>query len=235
MRREPDTRAPGIENHKLALEEDIAQNLNRLPLATLQAAITHPAAQALVIEQLARDGRHVAFGPELHFQVRQGGAAGEDVAGVVLFGAGDFGVVGFEEDVVDEKERGAGVGDGGIGLGVGDGGVGADGEGFGGELPVALGRVDAGHFHFADELGGVDGAELVGAYGLVSEVGGEEGGFQGGGDVAEEGVLLCGRDGVALHEAEAHQAVRVGVLHERLGDLIRELDGLLGNGGAADE
>ena len=66
------------------------------------------------------------------------------------------------------------------------------------------------------------------------EVRGEEWGFQCRGDVAEEGVLLLWDDGVAAHEAEAEQAVRVAVLHEGGGDGCGELDGLFGHGGRAD-
>ena len=63
------------------------------------------------------------------------------------------------------------------------------------------------------------------------EVGGEERGFQGRVDVAEESVLLLRGDGVADHEAEPHQAVRVAVLHEGVRYGCGELDGLAGNRG----
>ena len=234
MGRKANAGPPSIKNHKLALEQYIPQNLDRLPLTALQPAVAHPPAQTLVVDELAGDRRHVPLGPKLHFQVRQGGVAGEGEARVGAFRASDFGVVGLQHGVVDEEERGAGVGDGGRGVGVRDRGVGADGEGRGGELPVALGVVDAGELHGADELAEVDGAKLVAARGGVFEVCGEEGGFQRGGDVAEEGVLFLGRDGVAAHEAEAHQAVRVLVLDEGVGHGGCQLDGLFGDCGGAD-
>ena len=94
--------------------------------------------------------------------------------------------------------------------------------------------IDGGELHLADELGPVHGAELVAAGGVVFQVGGEEGRFEGGRDVAEEGVLLFGRDGVGAHEAEAHQAVGVDVVDEGLRDRGGKLDGLGWDDGAAD-
>ena len=96
MRRKPNTRPPLIKNHKLALKQNIPQDLNRLPLTTLQSTITHPAAQSLIINQLARDRGHVPFGTQLHLQVWELRVAGEDVAGVCVFRAGNFGVVRLE-------------------------------------------------------------------------------------------------------------------------------------------
>ena len=101
-------------------------------------------------------------------------------------------------------------------------------------MPEAVGGVDSGPFHSAVEFRGVDGAEFVGTDGVVAEVGGEDGHGEGGDRVVEEGLLLRGLHGVEFGEGETDEAVGLCVLDEGGGYGSRELDGLGGDGCAAD-
>lgn len=106
-------------------------------------------------------------------------------------------------------------------------GAGADLELVGGELPETLGGVDVGPGEGAVELGRVDVAELVGADGVLAEIGCEDRHGEAGHGVVEEGLLLSGLDGVEFGVSETDESVGVGVCHEGLRDCGCHLDGLV--------
>lgn len=168
-------------------------------------------------------------------KVRQGAGAREGVTPDVrvVLGALDLAVVGLRDGVVDEHERGAGVGDGGARARV-PLLLAVDAEAVRRELPEALGGVDGDVGERAGVLGTVDVAELVGSGGGVLQVGGEDGLGQGGHDVVEEGLLLGRLDGVELAESQAEKAVAVHVLHERRAERRGELDRLSGHRRSSD-
>lgn len=125
-------------------------------------------------------------------EVGQGGVTGEGVSAgrAVVLRALDRRVVCLGDVVVDDHERGAGVGDGGVADAVGLG-LAVDGEGVGGELPEAGALVDGdGGERAALDVGGVDGAELVGAVAAHVQVDAEDGFREAGLDIVEEGLGL---------------------------------------------
>ena len=83
-------------------------------------------------------------------------------------------------------------------------------------------------------LGRVDEAEVVAPHRALLQIGREERRGQAGARVGEESLLLGRLDGVDGVEGEAEQAVVVDVLLELGGDGLGELDGLAGDGRAAD-
>lgn len=173
-------------------------------------------------------------------------------------GAVDLVVVGVDDGSGQVDQGRAGVGDTNDAV-VGE--VITDAVAGGGELPVAgqLGHVDVGQVVLE---GGVDEAEVVGAGGLVVQVGGEDGlveGVQGVGPAMgvskretilsgrpglyatstawkniPEGRLGLGRDGVQAVEAETQEAVHLRLGSEGAGDGLGGLDGLRGHGDTTD-
>jgi hypothetical protein len=101
-------------------------------------------------------------------------------------------IVGVDGSVGHEDQSGSGVGNTGEAAGGVDGG--SDFVGGGCEFPEAVGGGDGSVGDSAGVFRGVSVAEVVGAIGLVGEVGSEEGGVEGGFGVVEEGGLLAGRD-----------------------------------------
>ena len=166
------------------------------------------------------------------------GVAGEGkpALGFVIDGPRDVTVVFLDDRAVHQEEGGARVGDGGGGevVGVLGRGVVSDGEEFGFELPEARVGVAIGEVEISFILIGVDVSEFVCPSGVVPEVCGKEGHFQGREDTIEERLLFFGFDGVDFGGTEAEQTVGLGVLEEGTGDLGGELDGLLFDDGAAD-
>lgn len=144
--------------------------------------------------------------------------------------AGDLGVVVSEDGSGQVDQGGAGVSNGSD-AGVGE--VGADTVSGGGELPVAgqLGDVNVGQVAL---VGGVDEAKVVGAGGVVVQVGAEDGLVEGVEGVGPEGGLGLGGDGVEAVEAETEETVDGRLGGEGAGDSLGGLDGLGGDGDATD-
>ena len=221
-----------IEDDELALEPDIAEDVEADPGIRLHAAEALPVGRGRgVVDVAARDGARI--GADGEAEVGQGGGAGEDVAavGLAVGGALDLLVVGGDDRVVDEEEGGACVSDGLDGGG--DGFSRADGVAGGGVAPEALGVVDGDVGDGAGVFGVVDVAEVVVTGGALLEVGGEKWSVEEGFGVGEEGLLLIGGDGVDGGKAEAEEAV-VAALDELRGDGLRGFDSLGGDGCAAD-
>lgn len=107
-------------------------------------------------------------------------------------------------------------------------------ERLGRELPESLAGIHSSVSQLALELGVIDGAEFVGAGGVVGQVGSEDGLVEVGHDVIEEGLLLLWLDGVDLAKGKTHESISVGVLDERLGNSGGHLNGLLGDSSATN-
>lgn len=101
-------------------------------------------------------------------------------------------------------------------------------------MPEAGGGVDGDGGELALELGRVDVAEFIGASCAVLEVRGEDGAAEERADVGEEGVLLCGADGVQGRKGETYEAVGRGIGGEGAGDLSRKADSLGRHGRTAN-
>jgi len=173
---------------------------------------------------------------DIDLQIRQRRTARERDAADrgIVHRALHLAVVAIDDALVREHERGARVGDGLAAGHAGARGAAADREGLRRELPEAAGGVDGGPGERARELGRVDGAELVGAGGVVAEVGREDGLGQRREGVVEEGLLLHRLDRVELAEGEPNEARRLSVGDEARGHVRGELDGLPCHGGPAD-
>lgn len=215
-----------VEDDESGLEGDVAVD------GEADAAVGLEAAEAAgaglvgggVVDVLAGDGDGGITGAE--GEVGEVGVAGEDVAalGLVDLGAVDLLVVGVDDGVGEEGEGGAGVGN------AADGGA----VHVGGEAPESLAVVDIDVGDVAGVLGVVDDAEVVGAGGVVLEIGRPGGDVKVVGDVVEEGLLAVRGDGVQGAESETEEAVVVGVLGELVRDLGGGLDGLAVEADAAD-
>lgn len=142
-------------------------------------------------------------------------------------------VVGIDDSSVGQHERGSGISDS-LATSNGHGSTSTDLELVGGELPETVGSVDSGPGQGSVELGRVDVAELVGADGSLTKIGGEDGLCERGQGVVEEGLLLGGLDSVELREGEADESVGVLVLHEGSRDSGGKLDGLAGDSCASN-
>ena len=88
--------------------------------------------------------------------------------------------------------------------------------------------------HGSIEFRGVDCAEFVGSHGGRAEIGGEDGLWEGGYGVVEEGFLLGGFDGIEFGEGEADESVGLRVSDEGAGDGGGEFDSLVGDGCTAN-
>ena len=231
LRRKPQPRPARrvFENHKLRLEEHIPED--GLPDAgiTLQAAEAARAVHGRIVQITARHDGRIPF--NLEREIGQGGAAREDVTavGLAVGGTLDLSVIGGDDVVGEEQERGARVGDGGDGFR--HGGRGADLVAAAGEAPEPLRVVDGGVGDVARVLAVVDVAEVVTTRGALLQVGGEERAVEATLGVGEEGLLLIRLDGVDGAEGEPEEAVAL-VLRELRADGFGELDGLARDGGA---
>lgn len=242
-----------VEDDKGRLEGDVTEDGEADVAVGLDAAVAGGAGDGGVVDVGAGDDD--AGAADAEGEAGQGGAAGEDVAGlaVAVRRAADLGVVGVDDAVGEEEQRGARVGDAVDGARLE--GARADGVAGRGPLPPAVGGRDGGVGDAAGVGGAVDVAEVVLARclgGLVSgwgviwggcgvlltsvvlEVSSEQRGGQRALGVVEEGLLLVGRDGVQAAEGQAEQAVVVRVLGELGGDNLGRLNGLLGDGQAAN-
>lgn len=121
--------------------------------------------------------------------------AGEEVEAATRAGSRDLGVVRLHDVSWEVEEGGSCVGDGGA-YAAAYGGAGSDAPAGGGEGPEIHGCVDGAVCDGAGDAGGVDEAEVVGSWGAVSQVCGEEFLAEGGFYVVEEGELLGWADGV---------------------------------------
>ena len=235
LRRKPQTRAArSIENHKLALEEDISEDVEADALARLNASKAgRPAVvNRRIVDVRAWDGGLVSA--DLKADVRQGGAAGIGVAalGLVKFGTADGFVVGGYDGVIDEQKCGARVGDSVDAVAV-DGAVAYCVAG-GGKGPKALGAVDGDVDNVAGVRTVIDDAKAVGAGLTLLEVDGEKWGREAGFNIIKKGELLVGLDGIDGGEGQAKEAVVTGVLLELSTDFFGEFDGLASEGRGAD-
>lgn len=180
-----------VEGNELRLEHGVAVDLETGALVTLDA--TEAGGVCLIDggegDLVTGDLGHVGV-TDGNSHIGKLSAARVDVATdlSVELGALDLGVVGVGDVLVDEEERSSGVGNGLRGAGVlGD--LAVDGELGRRELPEARGGVDGDPGHVADELGGVDLAELVDTGAIGVEIGSEDGHVQAAHHVVEEGLL----------------------------------------------
>ena len=232
-----------LENDKLGLEEDITVNRKGEALGTLQAAVAPLGAGKVVgigrrvLDQVT--GETSLVRADVQDQIGQLGVAREDVAAVVVVGAGlgDLGVVSVDDGLREHEQGGTGVGDGGVGHGLEDAGFvvgleagdvgGGQGEAADFELPETAGGVDFYKRNRADELGGVDEAEVVVARLGLIEIGRKQRHGEVVDGIAEEGLLLARVDLVDGVEGETDEAGGGGVVGEGVGDIGGRLDGLL--------
>lgn len=191
-------------NNVLALEEDVAEDVEanaRVALDTAEAAVS---ASRSVVDVLSRDGLLNATDSDGEGGER--GAAGEGVAslGVVELGTADLGVVGADNGVINEDEGGASVedtADRAPGVAV------ADAVSRGGEGPEALAVVGIDIGDRAGVLGAVDEAKVVGASGVVLESHGEKGAGKLVVHSVEEGSLCLGLNGVDGAKGKTEESI----------------------------
>ena len=150
----------------------------------------------------------------------------------VVGGTLDLLVVGGDGSRVDEHEGGASVSN--ASKAASRWGAGADGVGRGGEAPESLRAVDIGVCDAAVIAGGNDGAEVVGACGVVFEAGGHEGFGETLGDgVGEEGLGGGGLDSVDVVEGKTDETIACTGCEGR-GSSSGSLDSLAGDRDAAN-
>ena len=206
----------------------------------MDPAITHPIARIRKRQILLLDRKLLPSHIKRHRrQLVRRRVRREDVTLLVsIILAARNGVVdGLARSIIDEREGGPGIRDGGVaasidGLAVNDGG-GA------GEHPEALGVVDGGVVGFlategllVDEAKGVERGAFVGIFGVVdgAEVGGEEflvfGDVLLGDHVLDGGRYRFGGDGIDGAEGEAEKSV-TGSLFELSRESLGKFDGLI--------
>jgi len=166
------------------------------------------------VDIVTPDSCHI-YSSNIDSQIRQLRITGESHASdsLVVDCASNLAVVSVDDGGVGKHEGSSGISDGLASSDV-HRSPGPDLELGGRELPEAVGGVDGRPSEGAAELGGVDGAEGVGAYGGLAEIGGEDGHGEGGLGVVEEGLLLRGLDGVELRVGEANKSIGLRVLDE---------------------
>ena len=185
-----------VEDNVLALEEDIAKNVNADPgtgLETTEAGGASGVGGGVIEVAAGDDG---AVGADAESQTGESGGAGEYVAavGVGILRAGHLAVVGRHDSSRGVDEGGASIGDGVDGRGSES--ARSDGIAGAGEFPEAL---SGGDWNVGDRtgvLGRVDETEIVSAYGTLFQVDTQHWGGKGGLDVVEEGLLRRRADGV---------------------------------------
>ena len=229
---EPGRAGALVEDDVLRLEEDITVDGEadlRVALDASKALLTGRVHRS-VVDVAARNDGIVAADSE--GEVGEGGAAVEDIASLlgIVGGAGDLLVVGVDDRVIDEHERGARIGDTGAGR---HGSARADGGAVGREGPEALAVVHCRVRYVGVGVGAVQRSKVVAAGLAGLEVGGEGGGKSLGDGVVEEGLLLGGSDGVDTAEGKAEESVG-GARGECRGDGGGRLDRLLSDGRATD-
>ena len=187
------------------------------------------------VHQTPRNRRHVRPS-DLQAQIVERRRAGKHDAALfgVLMRAPYGGVVPIHHAIIHDEQRRPRVRNGQIILRVG--------------LQRRLADLEVGHLHApetyavvdrhagqaAGKLRLVDGAESVGSRRVVLEVGHEHGHRERRRDVVEKGLDGRGRDGVELRKGQTDQAVVARVLDELLAHGRGQLDGLRGDGGAAN-
>ena len=148
-----------------------------------------------------------------------------------------LGVICLGNLLIDEKERCTGVGNGIRALGVLEELV-TDSELGGIELPETGLGLDGNPGHLALELGSIDLAKLVHTCAIGVEVGGEDRHVEVAHNIVEEGLRrsLLGAivDSVEVRESKTNKTIGVGVLNERLRNLVGQLNGLALNLDASD-
>ena len=223
-----------VVDHVLALEEDVAEDVQAEVVVGLDAAEAGAAAgrDGRVVDVLA--GHGLGDAADGDGEVGEGGRAREDVAALALveLGAADLGVVGPGDGSVDVDQGGASVSDA-LDAGA-DGGAGTDRVACGAEAPETIAVVDGGVGDGTGVLGAIDEAEVIGTGGVVLEVDREELLGERALDGVEEGGLLLGRDGVDAAEGKTEKTVGVLVLGELRRDGRSGLDSLRGGSHASN-
>lgn len=223
-----------IEHHKLALKEDVTEDIEADTTAALNAS---EASRPAVVDRRVVDIRAGDSGlvvTNLEAYVGQSDAAGVGIPSLLLVvpRAINAPVVVRHDGVIDKEQRGSSISDSvkavGVDVASTNGVAGAS------ERPEALAVVDIDVGDVAGMCAVVDGTKAVGAGLAFLEVGGEERGREAGFDVVEEGQLLVWLNGIDGGEGETEEAVIAGVLLELVADFLGELDGLAGKGGGAD-
>ena len=216
---------PPLENHKLALEKDIAKDVE----ADASARLNPPEASrpALIHRRIGdiRPGNHGRIATtDLEADIRKRGVAGVGVAALLLVigRTPHSAIVGVDDVIRKVQERCARIGDGVDGIGDRSA---PDGDAAGGEGPETLTAVHIDIGHRPRVFGIVDEAEIKGSRRAFLQVDGEQGRRQTGQDVGEEGFLRGWLDRVELVKGQAEQTVVVDILLELgahpLGELNR--------------
>ncbi len=172
-------RSIGIKDTIISIKENIAINILPTRAHTLETTKTSRTRRIRRRKvQILRRNSSIIARPNQEAKRRQLSITREDIAAlsIVQSRARDLSVVVGDGGVGHEDQSGAGVSDAGAG---GAEGMGADFVGGAGEFPEATGVVDGGVFGGAGEFAIVDEAKVVGAIGILWEVGGEQWGAQG--------------------------------------------------------
>jgi hypothetical protein len=222
-----------IESNKLRPEHGITENLHTGTLVTLN---TTEAGRVGIIngsesELVAGDFRHVAVANGDRHIGQSGGARVDETTNLVVeLRALHLRIVCVGDLLVDEKERGAGIGNGIRALRVLENLI-TDSELGGGELPETGVSLDGDPSHLALEFGSIDLAELVDTGAIGIKVGGEDRQVKTAHDVVEEcfcrGFLGAIVDCVELGECKTDETIGISVLDERLRNLVGKLDSLV--------
>ena len=225
---------PPLENHKLALKEDIAKDVE----ADSSARLNPPEASrpALIHRRIGdiRPGNHGRVATtDLEADIRKRVVAGVGVATLLLvIGRTTHSAIVRVDDVVGKvQERRARIGDGVDGAGDRSA---SNGDAAGGEGPEPLAAVDIDIGHRPRVFGIVDEAEIKGSRRAFLQIDGEQGRRQTGQNVGEEGFLRGWLDGVELVKGQAEQTVVVDILLELGAHPLGELHRLAGEGGLSD-
>lgn len=221
--------ASTAEDDELGLEEDVAEDGEANARVALDAAEAGGRAggQRGILD--VRAGHDSAVGADAQGDAGQRGCARKGVATLrrVVLGARDFRVVGADDRGGQVEQSGTRVGDA-VDRSRGEG-TAADGVSVAREFPEAVGGVDIDVCDGTRVLARVNVAKVVGAWGTLLQVGGEEWLGEGSLGVAEERLLLIGADCVERIKSQTQQAVIVHVAGERGTDCLRQLHRLAGH------
>lgn len=214
LRRKAQLRPARIKNNILTLQENIPKNRKLQALVTLDATKARLAALShrRPVDVLARDNSDVVT--DRQREGGQLGVAGEyDAAGLlVVFGGGDFVVVGLDDFVVEHHECCTGVyatislaiyyleavicgehtSNSGESAGGGVAASVTDAIAAGGELPESVAAVDISVSNRSLVLLLIDEAEIIGSWGVVLQGNSKKGSVELRLDSVEEGFLGLG-------------------------------------------
>lgn len=207
----------------LALEEDITKDVKLNAIVGLNTTKAHTRRDGRIVDELA--GHNLLNAANGNGKVRKVGRTGECVStlGVIINGAADLCVVGRNNGIVDEDERGASVKDT---VDRTASSRGPDAVSRGGEAPetAAVVHVDVGYG--SSVLAGVDEPKVVSTGRMVLEGNSKEGLGELALNTVEPGLLLDRLNSVDRAEGQTEKTVGVSVLAEAARDGGSSLYGL---------